>query len=201
MKLKTLKVSALLAVFVFSFGCGNQQENTNNENGAEAQENVVEAKDESHSKGQADVVDEESEPNILQIAVKSPDHTTLVKAVQAAEIEHVIVNAGPLTVFAPVNSAFDALPEGTVEELLKPENKAKLAEILTRHAAPGTFDIEQLKKEAKKGRKIYTATGDYLDVEEKDGEIYVAGAKVLGEVPASNGVVVVIDKVILPEEK
>ena len=85
-------------------------------------------------------------------------------AVQAAEIEHILVNAGPLTVFAPTNAAFDALPEGTVTNLLKPENKQSLATILTRHAAPGSFDVEALKKEARKGRKIYTATGDYLEV-------------------------------------
>lgn len=149
-------------------------------------------------KGQASVVDNVSEANILQVAAGSKDHTTLVAAVQAAGIEHVLVNAGPLTVFAPVNSAFDALPEGTVENLLKPENKSALAEILTRHAAPGSFNIEGLQKEARKGRKIYTATGDYLDVTVEGNNIYVAGAKILGSIQTSNGIINIVDKVILP---
>ncbi len=152
-------------------------------------------------KGQASVVDNVSAKNILQVAMSSKDHTTLVAAVEAAGIEHVLVNAGPLTVFAPTNAAFDALPEGTVENLLKPENKAALAEILTRHAAPGTFDVKQLKKEAKKGRKIYTATGDYFDVKVEGDDIYVAGAKILATIPTSNGIINVVDKVILPESK
>ena len=151
-------------------------------------------------KGQASVVDNVSEKNILQVAAESSDHSTLVAAVKAAEIEHVLVNAGPLTVFAPNNSAFDALPEGTVQNLLKPENKSALAEILTRHAAPGTFDVKQLKKEARKGRKIYTATGDYFDVRIDGEDIFVAGAKIIATITTSNGIINVVDKVILPED-
>ena len=149
--------------------------------------------------GQASVVDETSDPNILQVAVGSPDHSTLVAAVQAAQIEHVLVNAGPLTVFAPTNDAFAALPEGTVDNLLLPENKATLANILTRHATPGSFNIEALKKEARKGRKIYTATGDYFEVVVEGDDVFVAGAKILASVQTSNGIVNVVDKVILPE--
>lgn len=147
--------------------------------------------------GQASVVDEESDPNILQTAIGSDDHTTLVAAVQAAEIEHILVNAGPLTVFAPVNSAFDALPTGTVDDLLKPENKAKLAGILTKHAAPGSYDLEGLRKEADRGRKLYMADGSYLTVTVKGEDLYVDGAKVLTSIQTSNGIVNVVDKVIL----
>ncbi len=150
-------------------------------------------------KGQASVVDNESEANILQVAIGSPDHTTLVKAVEAAGIEHVLVNAGPLTVFAPTNAAFDKLPEGTLEDLLKPENKGKLAEILTRHAAPGSYDIEDLKKEAAKGRKLYMATGDYLDVTTEGDDVFVNGIKVEASIYTSNGVINVINDVILPK--
>ena len=152
----------------------------------------------SHPKGQASVVDDVSDKNILQVAIGSDAHTTLVAAVEAAQIEHVLVNAGPLTVFAPVNAAFDALPEGTVENLLKPENKADLATILTRHAAPGSFNLEALKREHEKGRKIYMATGDYLEVEVNGDEVWVAGAKVIGTIQTSNGIINVVDKVILP---
>ncbi len=74
---------------------------------------------------------------VLDIAISSPDHTTLVAAVQAASLENVLVNAGPLMVFAPTNEAFAALPEGTVDDLLKPENKDALANILKYHVTPG----------------------------------------------------------------
>jgi len=145
------------------------------------------------NRGQAYVVDKNSKPNILAVALSSPDHTTLVAAVQAAELENVLVNAGPLTVFAPTNEAFAALPAGTVEELLKPENKQKLANIVTSHASPGSFTIERLKD----GDKLYMATGHYVDVEVRDGATYVNGAKILGTVQATNGIVHVVDKVFL----
>lgn len=108
-----------------------------------------------------------------------------------------MVNAGPLTVFAPVNSAFEALPPGTVETLLKPENKGDLTTILTRHAAPGSYNIEKLKKEARKGRTLYMATGDYLEVKVEGDDVYVGGAKVIGTIQTVNGVINVVDKVIL----
>lgn len=149
-------------------------------------------------KGQASVVDNESEKNILQLAAESESHTNLVAAVEAAQIEHVLVNAGPLTVFAPVNTAFDALPAGAVEDLLRPENKAKLASILTLHAAPGSYDRDALIKSAKKGRKLYMATGDYLDIVVIGDEVMVGGAKILSSIPASNGIIHVVDKLILP---
>ena len=149
------------------------------------------------NQGQSKVVDEVSQANILNIAIGSPDHTTLVAAVQAAQIEDVIVNAGPLTVFAPNNEAFAKLPEGTVDNLLLPENKAALAGVLTMHAAPGKFDEAGLKKEFRKGRKIYMASGDYLTVTvDENDNIFVGGAKVLGYAPASNGIVVVVDAIV-----
>ncbi len=148
-------------------------------------------------KGQASVVDNESAINILQIAAGSKDHTTLVAAVQAAEIEHVLVNNGPLTVFAPTNAAFDALPEGTVATLLKPENKGKLAFILTNHASPSTYDNRLLKD----GLKMYMATGEYITVKRDGDDVYIGEAKILGSVRAANGIVHVIDKVLVPPDK
>ncbi len=152
----------------------------------------------SHPKGQASVEDDVSDKNILQVAISSEAHSTLVAAVQAAEIEHVLVNAGPLTVFAPVNDAFAALPEGTVDNLLLPENKQDLATILTRHAAPGSFNVEALKKEASRGRKIYMATGDYLEVTVEGDQVAVGGANVIATIQTTNGIINVVDKVILP---
>ena len=182
-------IIALLAIGIVS-GCSSGNQNQGTETSSPALE-------ESHPMGQASVSDDESEKNILQVAIGSEAHSTLVAAVQAAQIEHVLVNAGPLTVFAPVNDAFAALPEGTVENLLKPENKATLTTILTRHAAPGSFNLEALKKEARKGRKIYTATGDYLEVKVEGEDVFVAGAKVLASIQTTNGIVNVVDKVIL----
>jgi uncharacterized surface protein with fasciclin (FAS1) repeats len=145
------------------------------------------------NRGQAFVVDENSDPNILNIALGSPDHTTLVTAVQAAELENVLVNAGPLTVFAPTNAAFDELPEGALEDLLKPENKQTLYNVVTSHASPGKFTIELLED----GMELYQATGHYIDVEVRDGATYVNGARILASVPATNGIVHVVDKVFL----
>ena len=145
------------------------------------------------NRGQAYVVDDVSNPNVLQVALGSPDHTTLVAAVQAAELENVLVNAGPLTVFAPTNEAFAALPEGTLDELLKPENKQTLANIVTSHAAPGKYLGDLLTSQT----QLYQATGHYVDVEVRDGATYVNGAKILATIEASNGVVHVVDKVFL----
>ena len=146
--------------------------------------------------GQAFIEDDVSAPNILNIAVKSPDHTTLVTAVQAADLENALVNAGPLMVFAPTDAAFNALPDGTVEDLLKPENKDALANILKYHVTPGNYDKEFLKKFKKLGQ----ANDQNVPVEVKGDDVYVGGAKIVASVPASNGIIHVVDKVILPPQ-
>src|SRR5210317_1354491 len=150
--------------------------------------------------GQAAVEDNVSDANALQVAKSIEDFSTLVAAIEAAGVEDAVVNAGPLTIFAPLNTAFAKLPEGTVENLVKPENKATLAFILTNHVAPANFPEKQLKKEAKKGRKLYMASGKYLVVENKDGEIYVGGTKILKTVQVSNGWIHVVDDVLVPAE-
>ena len=151
-------------------------------------------------KGQSAVSDNVSAANALQVAKSLDAFKTLVVAIEAAGVEDAVVNAGPLTVFAPVNEAFDKLPEGTVSTLLKPENKGKLAFILTNHVAPANYPIKQLKKEAKKGRKLYMASGKYLLVENKEDGIYVGGTKILKTVRVSNGWIHVIDNVLVPAE-
>jgi len=189
--MKAIKITigaCALAAAVFFAGCAQPAQNQNNQTAA--------AEDNSHPLGQASYSDDVSDLNILQIAVGSKDHSTLVAAVQAAQIEHVLVNAGPLTVFAPVNSAFDALPAGTVDELLKPENKGKLATILTYHAAPGTYKGDDLPRIMGIGQ----ATGHKVKIEKTDDGYTVNGAKILATVDASNGVVHVIDGVLLPPE-
>lgn len=144
--------------------------------------------------GQAFLKDDEAQPNVLDIAVGSEDHTTLVAAVQAAELENALVNAGPLMVFAPTNAAFDALPEGTVENLLKPENKASLANILQYHVTPGKYSKDFLKKFKKLGQ----ANNQDVQVEVKGDDVFVGGAKIIASVPCGNGIVHVVDKVMLP---
>ena len=144
--------------------------------------------------GQAGVVDKDSDMNILQIAASSDSHTTLAAAATAAEMLDVLANPGPLTVFAPTNAAFDKLPAGTVEDLLKPENKETLARIIMFHAAPGTYKGKLLKN----GQKLYMASGHYIDVEVKDDGTYVNGSKILATIDASNGVVHVVEDVFLP---
>ncbi len=190
------KIFTLVILAAFSFvSCKNDTK----EASAEVKTKVAEKTVESH--GQASVVDNVSAANALQVAKSLPDFKTLVVAIEAAGVQDAVVNAGPLTIFAPLNSAFDKLPEGTVESLLKPENKVKLAYILKNHVAPSNYPIKQLKKEAKKGRKLYMASGKYLTVENKDGDIYVGGTKILKSVKVSNGWIHVIDDVLVPSDK
>ncbi|AFL79672.1 secreted/surface protein with fasciclin-like repeats [Aequorivita sublithincola DSM 14238] len=184
---KILFVAAALLVFS---ACKNE---TNTETGTSA-ESSTQNEAPASNQGQAFIQDDESVPNVLQIAIGSPDHSTLVAAVQAAGLENSLVNAGPLMVFAPTNAAFDALPAGTVEDLLKPENKDKLASILKHHVTPGNYSKDFLKKFKKLGQ----ADGNDASVEVKGDDVYVGGAKIIASVPAGNGIVHVVDKVILP---
>lgn len=146
--------------------------------------------------GQSAVVDEESHPDIVKVAIGSKEHTTLVTAVKAAELVDTLTNAGPFTVFAPTNAAFDALPKGTVENLLKPENKEKLSDILQYHVLIGGYSVERLND----GATIGTAGGPAVKISVKDGKVVVNGtATVIGTVNASNGIVHVVDGVLLPQ--
>lgn len=148
--------------------------------------------------GQSAVVDDMSAKNVVQIAVGSPDHKTLVAAVQHVKYEDVLVNAGPFTVYAPTDAAFAALPEGTLDNLLKPENKMTLQDILEYHVALGVMKPESMTN----GRSVGMANGDNVKFSvAEDGTVMINDAKVLGSVPASNGLVVVIDKVLLPPAK
>lgn len=151
-------------------------------------------------KGQAAVKDDVSAANALTVAKSLPDFSTLVTAIGAAGVEDAVVNAGPLTIFAPLNSAFAKLPAGTVETLVKPENKAKLAFILTNHVAPANYTIKTLKKNVKKGRKLYMASGKYLEVTQDGDTISVGGTKIIKSVKVSNGWIHVIDDVLVPAE-
>lgn len=181
---------ALLAFFMFSCNSGEKK--------PEATE--TQTQNAPAIQGQSKVIDTISAANALQVARSMDDFKTLVAAIEAAGVEDAVVNAGPLTIFAPVNAAFDKLPAGTVDDLLKPENKSKLAFILTNHVAPANYPEKQLKKDAEKGRKLYMASGKYLTVEAKADGIYVGGTKILKSVKVSNGWIHVIDNVLVPAE-
>lgn len=152
-------------------------------------------------KGQAYVDDGVSAKNAFQVAASLDDFSTLATAVMAAGVENALANNGPLTVFAPTNDAFAKLPEGTVETLLKPENKATLSFILINHVAPSNYDMPTLVKNVKKGRKLYMASGEYLEVTQEGDDIFVGGTKILKSVKVSNGWIHVIGDVLVPAEK
>lgn len=145
--------------------------------------------------GQSGVKDDVSAKNVVQVAIGSKDHTTLVTAVKAAELVDALSNAGPFTVFAPTNAAFDKLPAGTVEDLLKPEKKEDLADILQYHVSVGVFKADALQD----GQVIGQVNGGNITISKKEGKIMVNGkATVTASIPASNGIVYVIDEVLLP---
>jgi uncharacterized surface protein with fasciclin (FAS1) repeats len=139
----------------------------------------------------------EAPKDVVDVAIGSPDHTTLVAAVQAAGLVETLKGAGPFTVFAPTNAAFNALPAGTVDGLLKPEKKADLTSILTYHVVPGAVKAADLKD----GQKIKTVQGAELTVSIKDGKVMIDGANVTAaDLTASNGVIHVIDAVVMPKK-
>ena len=183
--------SLFYVLLIFALiGCNNES----SENGTASATMNNEVQEVDKTQGQAFVTDDEATPNVLNIAIGSKDHTTLVAAVQAANLENALVNAGPLMVFAPTNAAFDALPAGTVDNLLKPENIDQLAFILKHHVTPGNYSKDFLKKFKKLGQ----ASNENVTVEVKGDDVYVGGAKILASVKAGNGIVHVVDKVILP---
>lgn len=147
--------------------------------------------------------------NIVENAVNSKDHTTLVAAVKAAGLVDALMGAGPFTVFAPVNMAFEGLPPGTVDTLLKPDNKDMLTKILTAHVVAGDFSAADIARKAKNSKDGYfnmvTLSGDALSAKVKNGKVYVydesgnAALITIADVDQSNGVIHVINKVLLPK--
>jgi len=145
--------------------------------------------------------------NIVQNAINSKDHTTLVAAVKAAGLVKTLEGPGPFTVFAPTNEAFDALPAGTVTNLLKPENKAALTKILTYHVVSGRLDAKALDAKIVAGggqAKLKTVEGDSLTIKGSGTHLTVTDSKgnvadvTIPDVYQSNGVIMVVDKVLMP---
>lgn len=181
--------TALFIVYSFT-ACNNQA----------ADEKTPASADETISAGGQEAVnDNESQKDIVKIAAGSKDHTTLVAALKQVEYLTVLSNAGPFTVFAPTNEAFDKLPAGTVEGLMKDDKKKDLQNILEYHVSIGGFKENMLQD----GQKIGQANGDNITISKSaDGKITINGkAHILAAIPASNGLVYVIDEVLLPPAK
>lgn len=147
--------------------------------------------------GQSGVSDDVSQKDIVKVAVGSKDHTTLVAALKAADYVDVLANAGPFTVFAPTNAAFDKLPAGTVEGLLKPDQKDALSNILEYHVYVGVIKTETMRD----GQILGQVNGKNITLSVKDGKYMINDkATIVASVPASNGIIHVIDEVLLPPQ-
>lgn len=186
-----LGISIALTSLTFLSGCGS---GTSTETASETPVAETAAAD----GGQSSVSDDVSQKDIVKVAIGSKDHTTLVTAVQKAELVDVLSNAGPFTVFAPTNDAFNLLPAGTVDNLIKPENKETLQDILQYHVAVGVYKTEMFKD----GQVINMANSGNVKISVKDGKIMLNDkATIIGTVFASNGVIHVIDQVLLEDKK
>ena len=182
---KSLLMVALVSLAIIS--CKKSENNTNDSTTTTT---------EAASGGQEAVVDEDSAPTIVKLAVGNKDLSTLVTAVQAAELTTSLSNAGPFTVFAPVNAAFDKLPAGTVDDLLKPENNSKLGDILGHHTYVGVIKTEQMTD----GQSLGMVDGKNITIKMVNGKPTINGTvNIIASVPASNGIVHVVDGVILPQ--
>lgn len=150
------------------------------------------------SAGQSAVQDDESQKDVVKVAAGSADHTTLVAAVKQAELVDALSNAGPFTVFAPTNAAFEKLPAGTVEGLMKDDKKADLQDILQYHVYVGIIKPEMMQD----GMTLNQVNGGNITISNKDGKIVINNsATIVASIPASNGIIHVIDGVLLPPAK
>jgi uncharacterized surface protein with fasciclin (FAS1) repeats len=183
---KTISFLAILALF-FSLSC---KENSESPAESAATDNGVDL-----SVGQEGVQDDVSNPNIVQVASGSKDHSTLVTAVKAAGLVSSLSNAGPFTVFAPTNAAFDKLPAGTVEGLLKPEKKDDLENILGYHTYVGVLKTEYMQD----GQSFDMVYGGKVKITKEGEKTFVNGSEIVATIPTSNGVIHVIGDVLLPK--
>jgi uncharacterized surface protein with fasciclin (FAS1) repeats len=187
MKKKFLSLFAIIAITsVILTACNGEGEK-------KAEETVAPVKEEPAAP--APVV--EAPKDVVDIAMGSADHSTLVAAVKAAGLAETLKGAGPFTIFAPTNAAFSALPAGTVEGLLKPEKKADLTTILTYHVVAGAVKAADLKD----GQKVKTLQGGELTVSIKEGKVKINGANVTAaDLSGSNGIIHVVDGVLMPKK-
>jgi uncharacterized surface protein with fasciclin (FAS1) repeats len=184
----SIKNFVLTGTLFLAIGCSNSSDTKTTTTTTPKDANTPSAE-------QTGVVDDVSAKNVVQVAIGSKDHTTLVAAVKAAELVDVLSTTGPFTVFAPTNAAFDKLPAGTVDGLLKPEKKDALIDILQYHVSVGVFKPDMLQE----GQSLGQVNGGNITINKKADGIYVNGtAKIIASIPASNGIIHVIDGVLLP---
>lgn len=187
--IKCLIVASSLGIF----SCNTQTESKtegSSENNTEATTNS-----EATGAGQSGVQDATSNPNIVQVAIGSKDHTTLVAAVKAAELVDALSNAGPFTVFAPTNAAFEKLPAGTVDGLLKPEKKEDLQNILGYHTYVGALKIEYMND----NQEYDMVYGGKVKITKKGDKTFVNGSEIVASITTANGIIHVIGDVLLPK--
>ncbi|HET7897740.1 MAG TPA: fasciclin domain-containing protein [Flavisolibacter sp.] len=185
--------------FLFSIVAASLGLASCNATGDEARTASASTTESSNAGGQSAVQDDESAKDVVKVAAGSKDHTTLVAAVKQAGLVDALSNAGPFTVFAPTNAAFDKLPKGTVEDLMKPENKDKLTDILQYHVFVGTLSTTLMQD----GQTLNEVNGGNITISKTaDGKIRINNqANIIASIPASNGIIHVIDAVLLPPSK
>lgn len=207
MKIQNVFAATLLAALLFATSCEKKEKVETGTEQSATTDTVVVATDSLATKmvGGAEMYPTK---NIVENAVNSKDHTTLVAAVKAAGLVETLSGPGPFTVFAPTNEAFDMLPKDAVANLLKPENKKMLSNVLTYHVVSGNVSAADLAKQIKDGNgkaTLTTVAGGTLTATEKDGKIYLTDANggeamvTIADVNQSNGVIHVIDHVLMPK--
>jgi uncharacterized surface protein with fasciclin (FAS1) repeats len=185
------RILNIALIFAIIIGCSCNETTTPVEESAGASESSV-------AGGQASVVDDVSAKDVVKVAAGSKDHTTLVAAIKQAELVDALSNAGPFTVFAPTNAAFDKVGKETLDNLMKDENKAQLQDILQYHVYVGSLKTEMMAD----GQTLNQVNGGNITVAIKDGKVVINNtATVITSIPASNGIIHVIDGVLLPPSK
>ena len=188
--MKKIKIFFALLLMGAMVSCNNESATTT------TPENTASAS--TPAGGQENVQDNESAKDVVKVAVSSKDHTTLVAALKQAELVTSLSNAGPFTVFAPTNAAFDKLPAGTVEGLMKDDKKEALQNILQYHVTVSAMKAESFTD----GQVLGMVNGDNVTIHIKDGKVILNNsATIIASIPASNGIIHVIDGVLLPPEK
>ena len=185
---KSLNIALMISAFII---CSCNETNTNSTQTDTTSETIAEG-------GQGSVKDDVSAKDVVKIAAGSKDHTTLVAAIKQADLVNSLSNAGPFTVFAPTNAAFDKIPKETLDNLMKGENKAQLQNVLQYHVYVGTLKTEMMME----GQTLNQVNGDNITVTIKDGKVIINNsATVIASIPAANGIIHVIDGVLLPPSK
>ena len=183
--MKKLVTTTMLAALIASVGCQQNKTESMSESADAAMEHV----------GQSGVQDDTSNPNVVQTAMGSKDHSTLVQAVKAAGLVDALSNAGPFTVFAPTNAAFDKLPSGTLEDLLKPEKKDDLKNILEYHTYVGVLKTDYMQD----GQEFEMVSPAKVKITKEGDKVFVNGSEIVASIETSNGIIHVIGDVLLPK--